>query len=312
MSTHFITKSKRCIIVLALLTQVAAGDIVDEIQKYGTKKVTQYTKVIDETLSYDDARKQLSQLTDDEDYYYSTNRSHIKLQFGAEDRKFSTLRAITKIRAKLDLPLAKHALKLFIEGDYQDDKILQGVDEEGTSLGLEHSLSTQFDSRLRVGVSRIDNPYIQYRIGIKKQDGRIIFEPYQYLKYSNDNEFEESTNLHIDIIVDERSLYRWHLYRSTQTDQDGMRYGTSLSWYRNLEGDRVIAFSIGGNAETEIEQGYDNRITDYYLTTNWKQNIFKKYMYLYITPSLHFSRETDYTIDPGLKVVYEWRFGNGS
>ena len=306
---------KQMLILLSTLVVFSSNlmsdedDCFDYINDEVSFKLAKYTKTIDETLSTEATRKKFSQLIEDEDYYYRNNKTYLKISVGSEYTESYSTELIQKIKLKLDLPLAKRSLKLFVDGDYEQNNVDAKNYKENTSLGLETSLSKKIDSKVRVGISSFDNPYIKYRLGISKEYGDIVIEPYQYVKYSRKDEFYESTNLIIDKIFDKTSLSRLFLYRSSQTDSHGMNFGASLSWFKSLTDHKSLAFRVGMSGETK-PINTDKNIVSYSISSDWKQNIFKEYMFLYVTPFMRFSRDRDYKSNAGVRVLFEWKFTN--
>ncbi|CAA6806555.1 MAG: Unknown protein [uncultured Campylobacterales bacterium] len=290
---------KILLILLSFSFIYASSDYLDIINENMANRIIRYSKNIDKALCLRSIREEFSEIFND-DYYYKNNKSYLKLILGFQKQEHTKINVIEKIRVRLDLPLLKHSFKLFIDSDYLDNK-LDAEYEQDTSLGIESSFSKYLDSKLRLGLRGIDNIYLGYRIGMTYEHDSFVIEPYQYIRYSIEDKLEESTNLNIDMFLQDDDILRLYMRRYSDDDSSHDSYGTSLTYFKHLDNKKIITTSISANISSDENKNY-------IISSQYQQNIFKKYMFLRVVPYMIWEEINDYKHDLGITVLFEWRF----
>lgn len=282
------------------------ADILDRVNDKVVHKLISYTQAIDRTLTSKKTRNKFVELFNDDDFYYTNNKTCLKVKVGVHYHEYKEDEFIQKLRLKLDLPLLKHSFRLFVDGDYQDKEINPNY-KERTSIGIESEFAKNFDSKLRFGLRGFDELYLRYRIGIIKQYGQVFVEPYQYFRYSHNQEFTESSNLNIDRAIGSSDLLRLYVYRASGSIADEKSYGVSLSYWIYLNSSKNRSWTMAISRELISKENIPT-YNRYLVSSHWKQNLFKKYFYVDINPYILYENSNDYHASVGIKMLFEWRF----
>ncbi len=236
---------------------------------------------------------------------------------GVDDQK-------VRVRAQVPLSRTRKSLRLFIDSfgeDEQNPMTTQNTDEPSAPAVGVHYLNPKkygIKSRYTLGF-RNSSPYIQARYNKIFQTAGWKIEPTQSLRYSIKNEFSEDTNIYFDKSLDERSLFRVELQRGTQSRLDGMNYGLGLTYFKTINAKTGLNFSQSflGNTKyrytldtiPETQSSTYGGINNYVTSANWRQNVWKKWFYYEVRPSVNFHRQHDYKANYSLLVNLDFYFG---
>ena len=174
-------------------------------------------------------------------------------------------------------------------------------------------------SRYSLGLSGLD-PFVRARYNMPIETNGWLIDPIQIFKYSLDDEFEEETNIYFDKPFKDLSLFRVQLHRKTQTDIQGMDYALALQYYwSNRENTGIrISQSFFGNTKypyitdksieppkTETYGGVNN----YETSISWRENIWRKWFYYEVTPSVNFHKDHDFEANYAIRIFFDFYFG---
>ncbi|WP_456323704.1 hypothetical protein [Hydrogenimonas sp.] len=252
-----------------------------------------------------------------------TENTYLRIRFdqifqSREENKFNI-----KVDANLPLTRSQKRFNFFIEGLTKDnaDKTFENVDNKqaAPSLGINYFAPKAYGiaSKYSVGVHGI-NPYVRARYNKVFESGRWAIEPVQTFEYSAKYKFEERTDLYFDTSLSKSELFRFQLSRKTQTDVDGMDYAAALSYFSiasKATGWRISQI-FWGNTEYRYKKSDGTMsdkyggISNYRTEIGWRRNVFRKWFFYELTPSVNFKRDYDYKPNYAFRITADIYFGN--
>ena len=225
------------------------------------------------------------------------------------------------VRAQIPFSKSRKRFRIFVDDLTLDnaDEILKDTskddDESNPDIGLHYFASRhKILSRYSIGLSGID-PFVKARYNMPMHVGEWLIDPVQLFRYSVDDKFEEETNIYFDRKVGEKSLLRIQLQRSTQQDVDGMSYALSAQYYRSTRKDTGFGFGqafVGNTEEYTSKNGVSHKfsgIYDYITTVTWRENIWRKWFYYEVRPSVSFHKQYDWEPNYRLRLFFDFYFG---
>lgn len=219
------------------------------------------------------------------------------------------------IRAQMPFQKSRKNLKIFVENINVDNanNILQDEkdDDNSPDIGIHYFKPLKMiKSRYSIGLSGIV-PFVKVRYNIPIKTDQWLIDMVQLFQYSTDDKFEEETNIYFDKEVGKKSLLRIQLYRSTQEEFDGMNYALSLVYYKSLT--KHTGFGLGQSffGNTKYKYTVDDEmippltkqfggINNYVTSLSWRRNVWRKWFFVEVRPSVSFQKEYDY--DPNYRV----------
>jgi hypothetical protein len=232
------------------------------------------------------------------------------------------------LRLSIQLPLSKSkkSFKIFMDDLSLDNakSILKDDSEKdqlAPDMGIHYFAPETYgiESRYSLGLSGID-PFVKARYNFPFQMNEWMIDPVQVFKYSTDDEFEEETNIYFDKQLDESSLFRVQLHRKTQTEIAGMDYALSLQYYwvsKKNTGLRITQSFLGNTkypyitdkntepTQTKTYAGINNYITSF----SWRKNVWRKWFYYEVRPSVNFHKQYDYDPNYSIHLFFDFYFG---
>jgi hypothetical protein len=230
-----------------------------------------------------------------------------------------------KLRAQAPFSRSKKHLKIYIDDltlDNADNTLRDASDDDkGTpDIGLHYYAPLRkINSRYSIGLSGID-PFVKARYNMPIMINEWRMDTVQLFEYSTDDKFEEETTFYFDRSWSDRSLVRIQLQRGTREETKGMDYLLSAQYFKATEidsgfgiaqsfyGNTKYEYTVNGSAglpETETFGGINTYIT----TLSWRQNIWRKWFYYEIRPSVSFERQYDYEPNYRALIFLDFYFG---
>ena len=232
--------------------------------------------------------------------------------------------AKVSVRAQIPLSRTQKSLKLFVESfsdNEQNQMTTQNNDNVTTpQVGLHYFNPKRYgiESRYSLGTKGI-NPYIRARYKKVVEMAGWTIEPTQSFKYSTKTDFSEDTNIYLDKNLDTTSLFRVELQRGTESRLKGMNYGLGLTYFETINKQTGFSMSQGFFGNTKYTYALDTvPVTDsspygglnnYVTSANWRQNVWKKWFYYEVRPSVNFHRQHDYKANYSLLINLDFYFG---
>ena len=329
-------------ILLLSITLLSADDSVencsiDDSHKVFSQNILNTSKYIDKTLSdlfmdtnVDEDNDNSSLLKKDvesvdsffknEKFMDETDKSFIRVRASSAIQSIDEDNNKLSIKARLSLFKTKKHIKLFIEDDIDNEKKTDPayVGESKINIGLSYLTPKYYgiDSKYSAGISGF-YPYVSARYKIKYELLGWLIEPVQSFKYSiNHQIFEEKTNIYFDTKIDNLQLFRVQLSRGTNSDNDGMYYGSSFIYFHATSkgAGLSISQSFSGNTKYTYNDHNDNLlsfrgISAYSTDLSWRDNIWKKWFFYEVRPGVDFARANDYKANYKVLFLTDFYFG---
>ncbi|PHQ65591.1 MAG: hypothetical protein COB99_03135 [Sulfurimonas sp.] len=261
----------------------------------------------------------------DDTFLSTTNKSYIRIRWGAEQNGEEGFSFLNNVRVNLRLPKTEDSLYLFI-GDDEDDetKTFNNTNiDKTTSVGVKYMLNNLdvLNGSIFGGFRGVTNPFIKLRIQYPIAFKYILFRPVQYVEYAYEDEFKEETQLYFDYrLASRKDLVRLSLRRHTETHLDGMHYSTQLSYlstlkhgvgyqvYTNLSGRTQAQTTIPANIKYNVIPTAG--VYNYSTGIVWKQQFFKRYLFYELQPLVEFPQQYDYNANYIFRANLELYFGD--
>ncbi len=259
-------------------------------------------------------------------YFNETENTFIRVRLGSTFETKGPNDFNLRLSAQIPFSRSKNHLKIFVNDMTEDNvgNILQDDSNNKVSspqIGVHYFSPEKYGifSRYSLGIRGID-PFVGARFNMHTQVNNWSIDPVQILKYSTDDKFEEETNIYFDREFDELSLFRLQLHRKTQEDVSGMDYALSLMYYWSPKDDRGLSFSQTFFGNTEYKYRVDSStpmleyktysgIHDYATSFSWRENIWRKWFYYEVRPSVNFHKQYDYAANYSIHILFDFYFG---
>jgi len=290
---------------------------IDTAHKIISDKVTNYSETVDQKLSnlftgtkeqnrYDDFFK-------NEKYFNETEQSFVSVNLNTQLQSKYKEKSTLTVNANIALKKTNQKLNLFISGANKNKRIIDK--NSATELGLNYFRSDTYKIQTRYSLGiRGFYPFIRaryYKIFTAKS---WKIEPMQLFEYSSKDSFKESTFLFFDKTVKNTSLFRFTLHRATQSRLRGMDYDISTQYYWNFYKKNILSISeiLSGNTEytTETSTRKYSGINNYATVVTFRKNIWKKWFFYQISPSVNFHKENSYKANYAINFLINLYFGD--
>ncbi|CAA6803681.1 MAG: Unknown protein [uncultured Sulfurovum sp.] len=228
-----------------------------------------------------------------------------------------------KFRAQLPFSRCREQLKIFVEDVALDkDKTKNQINENtSTDVGFRYVAKKRhgIKSRYSLGLSGI-SPFLSARYTKSYQIDDWEVDPVQTFKYSLDDYFKEDTNIYFDKSFQNDALFRLTLERGTESKKLGMDYGLKLEYYTNANANSGLHFAQGFYGNTRYrhrDKAYRidhpkneySGVHNYVTTISYRANIWRKWFYYEIKPSVNFHKDFDYEPNYALRFFFDFYFG---
>jgi len=315
---------------------------IDEVHENISNKVLEWSKIIDDTLcDYLDDNNATDTLqaqtcnTEPEsiDAFFQTNKyleetenTYVRVRIGEYFQSRESHDFKLKFSVQLPLSRTKKSFKLFME-DVEINDVKNALsndlneDSSSANLGIHYfaPVINGLQSRYSLGFSGI-HPYVRARYNALVETKNWQIDTVQLFEYATDNNFEEETNIYFDSYYNDLSFFRMQLHRKTETDIDGMNYGFIFQYYNTINkkiGLRSTMAFLGNtkyqySKDDSINEPNDNTfggINNYIASISWRENIWRKWFYYEIRPTVNFHRKHDYKANYSVLFMLDFYFG---
>jgi len=297
---------------------------IDTAHKIISDKVTDYSKTIDTQMSKVfigekekkiDIEKQNSydSFFQNEKYLNETEQSFVSVNLSTQlESKYNNKNTLT-VNAHIDLKRTNQKLNLFISGA---NKNKNTIDKNGaTEVGINYFRTDTYKIKSRYSLG-LRSTYLFLRARYYKVFTPMSWkiEPMQIFEYTSKNIFKENTFIYFDKTLEDTSLLRFTLHRGTQSNLTGMDYDISTQYYWNSHKKNVFALSetLSGNTEYRVypySKKYSG-INNYTTSLTFRRNIWKKWFFYQLTPSVNFHKENSYKANYAINFLINIYFGH--
>lgn len=292
---------------------------IDTTHKIISDKVTDYSKSIDQQISKalieKKAEKQNSydSFFKNEKYFNETENSFISINFTSQLQSKYKNKNTLSLNAHIALTSTNKKLNLFISGVDKNKKIIDK--NSPTELGINYFRSDiyKIQSKYSLGIRA-------FHLFIRAQYYKVFttthwkIEPMQIFEYSSEDIFKENSFIYFDKTLKDTSLLRFTLHRGTQSDAVGMDYDLSTQYYWNYHQKNVFTLSETLSGNTRYQQEPSSKkysgINNYTTLLTMRRNIWKKWFFYEISPSINFHKENYYQANYAINFLINLYFGH--
>jgi len=302
---------------------------IDVTHKMLSNKVSDYSNVLDqgvstlfigknkqdEPASSNNSSNIVDNFFKNEKFINETEKSFVNIIFYTNMQSKYNNKSATRVNAHIALTRTNKKFNFFISGvneNMNKDIINKGTD---TEIGVNYFRSDYYkvQSKYSIGIREF-YPLIRARYYKVFTTVKWRIEPMQIFEYSSKDAFKESTFIYFDKTFIDKSLLRFTLHRETQTKLTGMNYDFSTQYYWSSNQNNIIRVSqiFSGNTQYKANpssQEYSG-INNYTTTLNFRTNIWKKWLFYEISPSVNFHKENKYKANYVITFSINLYFGN--
>lgn len=257
-------------------------------------------------------------------YLDETDNSFLRLRI---DNIFQTKNSNDfnlRINAQIPLCKTRENFKFFIDNLNLDNaKNIFKYDGEDNNpvpdIGIQYFIPDTYNvrSKYSLGFSGI-SPFIYARYDMPIEIKNWLIDPVQTFRYSVNEKFEEETNIYFDRSFSDLSLFRIQLHRKTQTEMKGMDYGLALQYYwthienigfslsQSFVGNTKYTYNSTVTAQTRMYSSINNYVTSF----RWRENIWRKWFYYEVSPSVNFDKAYEFKANYSIRVLFDFYFGD--
>lgn len=264
----------------------------------------------------------LDSFFDDTRFEGESNKSRLKISVTGFAEEGALLGYDFKFRLRLALPRLENKWNLVISGDPDDDpsfydeaqRNIRSDIEEGRSDGGVAALQYFFKSARDLNISfktgfRFNGitPVLflgpRYRKSISLNDWTLRFT--QRFRWFTDRGWDENTAFDLERPLAESLFFRASTEGSWRQDESGYFYNFRTFLAQPLSVRRTLSYEWNNFFQTEP----NNRLEETNVRVRYRQNIWRKWMFVDVAPQLAFLKERDYSLSPGIIFRLEMLFG---
>jgi len=248
-------------------------------------------------------------------YLNETKDIYVRLRLNTYWYSQESNKINARLSAQLPFNKCKKQWKLFLHDIITKQSEIQRTDGFSGGVGIRYDREEKFGINASYSVGlRNSSPYFGARYTLPLHYGTWKIEPVQTFKYSTKYYFEEETNLYLDNLFNRADLFRIQLHRKSASTTKGTDYGLILQYYKNLGKNAgwELTQSFFGNTHYnhfyENDENY-NGINNYVTSVSWRENVWKKWFYYEIRPSVNFHKDHNYRPSYSIHFLVDFYFG---
>jgi len=255
------------------------------------------------------------------DYFFQNNRYlndtkdiYIRLRLNNYLYSKDTNKINMKLSAQLPFDRCKKQWKIFLQDPTINQPENRTTDTSGGGLGIRYYPKDRFGIHASYSLGFTEgSPYIRSRYKFPLHYHSWKIEPVQIFKYSSKYYFEEETNIYFDKTLGD-DLFRMILHRKSASTLTGTDYGLTFQYYLNLGKNAGLRLtqSFFGNTHYSHYYAFDknyNHINNYVTSISWRENIWRKWLYYEIRPTVNFHKDHNYDASYTLQFLFDVYFG---
>ena len=276
---------------------------LDDHQKLVSNKLEQYVQGVDNFFT-------------DDTVAYKRSGSYLRVRVESlwtegEGNEFDA-----GLSLKLRLPKTQKKLKLVISSEVDEQKTTQEretgaiqeqtEEERGLYTGLERELGKPDKWRFKPSIGvKIRSPldwYIRLRAYRDVTFEKWLMSFYQSFYWFDSTGSGSDTSLRWDRRLDERFLFRSDSFVRYTDITNYFDTSQSFSIVHTLSKRRAVTYKVAAFGISDDETTY---ATSYLTTVQYRQNIYKDYLFMDVQPTIGFARENEFKGEVGLFVRFE-------
>ncbi|WP_156801496.1 hypothetical protein [Psychromonas sp. CNPT3] len=191
-----------------------------------------------------------------------------------------------KLNAHLHLPKLNHKLKLLI-GSYISplDSPTTNADQDNSQLALRYDWIAQERTSFNVKVTAHPSIGFRYRYSYPVH-ARVVLSFTQKLQQRRRIN-AASSQFDIDFSIDPLFLLRWSHEVQIKKNEVGIKLSSEATLYQYISSTKAINYHAHLHMKTRPQQ----QITEHYLSVSYRHNVFRKWFFYTLTPSLKWQHE---------------------
>lgn len=241
-------------------------------------------------------------VTTEQDAPYSTLRLRSESEWDEQDHFDQDL----KLRGKVYLPNLNDRISLLFAdedtGETGRDDLLIDQRDAADDVSVQYRITEKERSDLdfRVGLRSSVNmkTSMRYRYKYPMSDTLLSTLSEEVLYLGGDG-FGSRSRVEFDKILDERRVVQWHNRVDWQEDKDGLAWSSSLSLDKRLSSKKAFSYFVATDGETEP----DRYVRNYVAGVRYRQNIYRKWLFVEVQPSYRWSKPAPDISREGAAVI---------
>lgn len=233
-----------------------------------------------------------------------------------------------RLRARYALPAFKDRLRVNFgrveeqaliedrpdnDSDNAQPRAFDSVRDEAWLLGLGYSrrsgLENGFDFGVGIRLNTPVDPFVKVSYSYNQVFGERTLLWFRETPFWRDSRgVGAATQVTLDHLVGDSALLRWNNIGTVAEDTEGLEWSSAFSVYQYFSGRRAINYT----ALVQGETGADVPLQDYGFETRYRQQVFRRWLFLQVSASVTWPREFVYEkreINPGVGLGVEMYFG---
>lgn len=238
-------------------------------------------------------------------------RSRVRVQRTYDLRDRAEMASDTQFRVNLRLPKLQEKFKFEIDSNRKkekDEKAKSGRKTLSERELAKYQLNKDWQFRADVGVNASIPPKVFTRGRLRKNmtSGDVIHRFVEELAWYSDRDWEMNTTLDSDLSLDEELLLRFRNSSDWKVTRKDYKTNHGPSLFQRLNDDSALSY--GFNVGTIVENSIWY-VTNYTLSTTYRRNLYKQWIYADVTPGLDFPKLWHFRRTPFVTVRLEALFG---
>ena len=303
-------------VVLLSFTPALIAD--DKLPTSGDTKADHYHDTISNSVTA--AASWLDSFFDDESYQDEENKSRLRLSLSSFSEQGEGTDFKGKVSLRVRLPQLENRLQLIISGNSGDfdttdsdqediEDEFTGDDEDNLTVGLRYYLkqarrqnaSISGGVRFRSGKPIVFiQPRYRYLKNLTNWDLRFI----QKIGWYSDSGVESNTELKLERLLAEDLFFRTSAQLDWYEDEAGVYPQLRFVLRKPLSKNRVLSLQWNNYFETKPDAVLDSSV----LKLRYRQQLWRKWLWLEAAPQIAFPRDEDYDATPGILLKLQVYF----
>jgi hypothetical protein len=300
---------------------------IDILHNQVSQKVLEWSEDVDTTvstwLSEDNSSCEIDDITTQQstsiDTFFQNNKYlgetddiYIRMRIDSDIHTKENNKVGLKFRAQIPFSKCAKKFKIFVDGlSEKEDKNIRSQKNNSGDIGVRYIGKDRLGikSKYSFGLSHL-YPFIRARYMLPVKVNTWDIETIQSFNYSFNDKFEEETDIYFDKYLSDTSLFRVNFYRKTNTELYGMDYALSFEYLKNKTDNTgfSIAQTFEGNTKYSRREHYKG-INNYITIFTWRENLWRKWFFYEVHPSVNFDRDHDYKANYSVRFFLDFYFG---
>ncbi len=248
------------------------------------------------------------------------NKSYARVRAGMRFEEGDGFSQVSDLKFRLSLPATQKKLRLVIENDSDDDESLESRnrpssvsensdDDDNFSAALQFITgeAERWDTKAELGLRASAPIDIFVRHTAKRRwdiEGPWSLNFRQRWAYFKERGYRANDELNFERRINDDWFYRMKTELEWREEVDSMRAAQVFSFYHRIDDKRGVEYQAGTIAHSWHHTVIDNS----YLSIDYRQLLYRDWLYLDVIPEIVFPREDDYDPTSSLTVRLEILF----